>query len=31
MCPVCNKTDHKNNAEFCYNCGGTLNNKTNIG
>lgn len=31
MCPVCNKTDHKNNAEFCYNCGEKLNNQTKIG
>ncbi len=28
ICPVCNKTDHKNEADFCYNCGEKLNNKS---
>ncbi|MBA3987336.1 MAG: ion transporter [Flavobacteriales bacterium] len=28
MCPVCNERGHKVEADYCYNCGEKLNNKT---
>ncbi len=28
MCPVCNETGHKIEADYCFNCGGNLNNKS---